>query len=215
MIRWKIAQFCERMWWRMYLSKRDKNDYLTWKRDYWHRFLEEIKASAKPNSTIADLGCGPAGLFTIFETQNVEAVDPLLSVYQADLQHFKQTDYPSVGFVESTIEDWQPRNNPYHYIYCINAINHVADIDAALSKIKSATSKQTTLVISTDAHRRPWLKEIFRLFPGDILHPHQFTKQGYQDLFTKAGLPKNAEIYLNKREFIFDYLVFVWRPGSL
>jgi SAM-dependent methyltransferase len=210
-LRWKIAQFCERIWWRLYLRKRDKTAYLTWKRSYWSQFLQDVQVNVPAGSTIADLGCGPAGIFIAFDsTCKIEAIDPLLGAYQSDLAHFNQVDYPNVVFQQSPIEDWKPALDQYSHLFCINAINHVANLEAAFAQIKQAASSGTTVVITTDAHRSKLLQRIFALAPGDILHPHQHTLEGYIQIAQRAGFTAPEAILL-KREAIFDYYALVWR----
>jgi SAM-dependent methyltransferase len=208
--RWKVAQWFERQWWRWYLGSKDKTSYLVWKRAYWADFLRSLDIHLAPGGRIADLGCGPAGLFILFDaTHEVEAVDPLIHHYSKQLVHFNQAEYPNTRFVESALETWRP-SGVWQAIFCINAINHVSEIEMALASIKNAWAPGQTLVITTDAHRRKWLQRIFALAPGDILHPHQYTLKGYLDLITHAGFPK-PETKLIKREGIFDYYAFVWR----
>jgi SAM-dependent methyltransferase len=215
-LRWKIAQFCERIWWRLYLRKRDKTAYLQWKRTYWAQFLEKIGVTIPVGSIIADLGCGPAGLFIGFGPDvKVEAIDPLLDAYESDLPHFLKSDYPNAYFQAQSIEHWQPAYQQYSHIFCINAINHVADLEAAFVQIRKAAHPNTTVVITTDAHNSKWLQRIFALAPGDILHPHQHTLEGYITIAKSAGFSEPQAILI-KHEPIFDYYALVWQgsPAS-
>jgi len=62
--KWKIAQKLELKWWKNYLNKKDVDQYLQWKRDYWNQFLADISESVslQPDSNVLDAGSGPAGI---------------------------------------------------------------------------------------------------------------------------------------------------------
>jgi 2-polyprenyl-3-methyl-5-hydroxy-6-metoxy-1,4-benzoquinol methylase len=209
-LRWRVAQWCERRWWQWYLRKRDPVSYLAWKQAYWQQFIQQIGLSTSDIKRAADLGCGPAGIYIAIPQAQVEAVDPLLESYAQDLAHFQPKNYPNVHFQAKTIEDWTAESAPFDTIFCINAINHVRDIAVAFERIAAVSEPHTTVVITTDAHRFGWLRTIFALAPGDILHPHQYTLEGYIALCKQAGLIK-PECILLKREAIFDYYALVFR----
>ncbi len=209
-LRWKIAQWFERLWWLWYLDGKEKTEYLTWKRAYWSNFLSTLGIELRPGSKVADLGCGPAGLFIYLDAQHeVEAVDPLLDHYRKRLTHFRPADYPNTRFIRAVLEDWHSEQI-FDAVFCINAINHVSDIVLALQSLRRAYRSGQIVVITTDAHRYRWLCSIFALTPGDILHPHQYTIEGYLRLVQQAGWPQPETIRL-RREAIFDYYALVWR----
>src|SRR5579862_9273180 len=122
-MRWKLAQWFELRWWKNYLHGKTKDEYLNWKRNYWQHLLEFISNGVKVDSakSIADLGCGPAGIFVLHErglavgVQNFEplqqaftAVDPLIDEYEKQTDFFKKSDYPNTTFIKSTIEEFNP-----------------------------------------------------------------------------------------------------------
>ena len=206
-LRWKIAQAAEIKWWRRYLGKKDKDEYLNWKRNYWHQFLERTGLEIKNGAQILDAGCGPAGIFTILSQYNVTAIDPLLDSYEQQLTHFEIAEYPWVDFIKSPLESFE-RANTFDIIFCLNAINHVADIDLAMDQLIKLLRPGGTLVLSIDAHNYWWLKSIFRLLPGDILHPHQYDLEDYKLMLEKRNCEINTS-YLQKKEWIFNYYVLV------
>lgn len=67
-LKWRLAQTLEKVWWKRYLSDKNPNDYLIWKTQYWKTFFKPYVnlIPIKNSSLIADIGCGPAGIFTIF-----------------------------------------------------------------------------------------------------------------------------------------------------
>jgi 2-polyprenyl-6-hydroxyphenyl methylase/3-demethylubiquinone-9 3-methyltransferase len=205
--RWRLAQFFEIRWWRQYLAHKDPQDYLDWKRTYWHRFLDTCDVHPKSGSRVLDAGCGPAGIFTILDNCETDAVDPLLGAYEKQLPHFKRADYPRVQFFTETLERFEGRG-AYDFVFCLNAINHVADLPRSLDRLAGLTAKGGTLVLSVDAHRYGFLKRLFRLFPGDILHPHQYDLEEYRQMLTARGYTVQRSILL-QQDWIFDYQVLV------
>lgn len=207
--RWKIAQFVERAWWKHYLKNKTTQDYLKWKSDYWINFYTPLSKFLEINesSTILDAGCGPAGIFMILANNSTVAIDPLLDNYEKDLHHFNRKMYQQVQFITTSIELY---NNPSNFdvIFCINAINHVKNLQLALNNLVINSKKKGKIVISIDAHNYKFLKNIFSVIPGDILHPHQYTLEDYQQMITLEGTKILTTIRL-KKELIFDYYVIV------
>ena len=94
----------------------------------------------------------------------------------------------------------------FDYIFCLNAINHVSDLDACWDRLFAVAHKDSRLLISIDAHNYSLFKYLFRLLPGDILHPHQYDLKEYQEMIEKRG--GHIEFILNKKkEFFFNYYV--------
>ncbi len=219
--RWKIAQAAEIRWWQRYLKNKPTTDYAVWKTDYWQKLLAEIGLShlntvdeGNPDAfgeggqkSIFDAGCGPAGIFMIFKNHKVDALDPLLDEYETTLPHFRKTLYPNVHFYSKPLENFD-KQDAYDAVFCLNAINHVADLARCFDILVAATKKGGQLIVSIDAHNFPLLKHIFQALPGDILHPHQFDLAEYQAMLTERGCTIEKTI-LKKHEFIFNYYVLV------
>ena len=204
-LRWKIAQAAEIRWWKQYLNKKDKDSYLVWKKNYWQDLLTELELQIPDAASCLDAGCGPAGIFTLLEHQKVLALDPLLAAYQQNLAHFDPKDYPYVQFKALPLESFYS-DQRFDYIFCLNAINHVSDLDACWDRLFAVAHKDSRLLISIDAHNYSLFKYLFRLLPGDILHPHQYDLKEYQEMIEKRG--GHIEFILNKKkEFFFNYYV--------
>ena len=201
--RWKIAQAAEIRWWRNYLGKKEPAEYLAWKRAYWHDFLDKIGHRPAAGARVLDVGCGPAGVFTVLSEQRVDAVDPLLDSYERDLPHFSASRYPRVDFYARPFEQYA-LTTQYDTVFCLNAVNHVADLAACCDKLTAALAPGGTLVMSIDAHNFALLKSLFRLLPGDILHPHQYDLAEYRKMLTDRDLIITG-CELIKHETIFDY----------
>jgi len=207
--RWKVAQWFERKWWQNYLSKKDPSTYLEWKRNYWESFYEKFSdiVPVEASTFVLDAGCGPAGIFMNFTNQQTTAFDPLLDAYETDFPHFKKSMYPSVEFKTCSLEEFNDYNK-YDVVFCINAINHVKDIQGATKQLVTSAKKGAKIIISIDAHNHKWLQPFFKLIPGDILHPHQYNLEEYIQLFEDCGI-KTLRTICDKKEFVFNYHVVV------
>lgn len=212
MIRWKIAQTAEFKWWQNYLRNKDSISYLEWKRSYWKAFLQKCSLNLPENSVCLDAGCGPAGIFIILENMPVDAIDPLIDKYET-LDIFDKKAHANVNFIKSSIEKFNPERQ-YDYIFCLNAINHVENLDKSITNLSVLLKPGGTIIISTDVHRHSILKPVFRLLPGDILHPQQDSINDYRKIFKKRALKINEEILI-KRTIIFDYYAFVLKKTDI
>src|SRR5579863_2049095 len=144
-LRWKIAQWFELLWWKNYLSGKEKSKYLEWKKNYWKEILNKISSAVKIelSDTVADLGCGPAGIFITLTDYKVTAVDPLMDEYEKQISFFRKEDYPNATFVCCAMEDFGSQGSAvlgskvqstevekssetgFDVVFCMNAINHV------------------------------------------------------------------------------------------
>lgn len=187
---------------------RDKNEgeYLSWKRDYWKEILKKVP-EVSPDRTVCDLGCGPAGVFIALPQNRVTAVDPLVEEYERQIPFFRKKDYPNVDFVQSTIEDFLPQEQ-FDFVFCLNVINHIQDIEKGFEKLNAVCKTEGVIVLSIDAHNFSFFKHLFRLVPGDVLHPHQYDLKEYQSFFENQGL-KVWKTELLKKEFFFNHYLLV------
>ena len=211
MIRWKIAQAAELKWWQNYLKNKDAKTYLEWKKSYWIEFLRKCAIGLPKNASCLDAGCGPAGIFIILGNNTVDACDPLIDKYEG-LDVFDKTAYANVNFLKSSIENFNVEKQ-YDYIFCLNAINHVADLGKSIAKLYEVLQPKGTLLLSTDVHRYKFLKTIFRFLPGDILHPQQHSLKDYRKIIAEKNLEIDREILI-KRTAIFDYYAFVLKKSN-
>jgi 2-polyprenyl-3-methyl-5-hydroxy-6-metoxy-1,4-benzoquinol methylase len=208
-LKYSIAQFAELKWWQHYLKHKPVEEYLTWKMAYWHKIFTLCKPhiNITPMQTMLDAGCGPAGIFIYLCKSNfsVIAADPLLDDYENKLPHFARSKYPDVQFINCGLEELK-LTTPCYTSFCLNAINHVRNINAAMDSLAAATSNQ--IILSIDAHNYKGLKHIFRALPGDILHPHQYDVAEYTKMLTQRGFAIKASV-LVKRELIFSHIILV------
>jgi 2-polyprenyl-6-hydroxyphenyl methylase/3-demethylubiquinone-9 3-methyltransferase len=206
--KWKLAQVLELQWWKKYLKNKDRNHYLQWKASYWNNLLFDIEKYIElpEHFMILDAGCGPAGIFICLKRNQVVAIDPLLNSY-IENKLLDPGNYPWVQFKQSKIEDLDVKEK-FDYIFCLNAINHVKDIEKSYDALVSALKPGGTLIISTDAHKNNFLKKIFQLIPGDMLHPVQLNINEYNAMLTDRNFEIIKNI-LHKQEKIFDYYITI------
>lgn len=207
-IKWQIAQWFELRWWKNYLRDKNKLEYLAWKKKYWETVLKvipDVKLTASEN--VCDLGCGPAGIFIALSQNKVMAIDPLIDEYEKQTPFFRKDNYANTTFVKSTLEDFESQEK-FDVVFCLNAINHVYDIEKSFEKLKEVCVPNGTVVVSIDAHNFSFFKHLFRLVPGDVLHPHQYGLKEYLVLLEsqRFGVVKTA---LLKEEFFFNHYLIV------
>ena len=207
--RWNTAQFAERKWWQNYLKHKDVNEYLIWKKNYWQNLLDIClkHIHISPSDCILDAGCGPAGMFMLFEQHDTVAFDPLIDSYEIDLPHFTKSMYPNVRFIKSGLEEFSIEEK-FNVIFCMNAINHVHDIQLSYDNLFAHAAHKGYVIITIDAHNHSFFKHLFRLIPGDVLHPHQYDLEEYKKLMTDRGCEIIATEHL-KHEFFFDHYMLI------
>lgn len=204
-IKWQLAQFLEIRWWQWYLRKKDKQAYLYAKATYWQRVLDQLGLDVPAGARVLDAGCGPAGIFMVLPQAQVLAIDPLLAAYAEKLPHFAPEEYPWVQFITTSLEDFTARES-FDLVFCLNAINHVDDLAKGIGILAQVTASGQSLLISIDAHRWWALKWLFRMLPGDALHPHQHSLSDYLAMLQAAGFCLSQKIRL-KPGLVFDYWI--------
>jgi len=207
-LKWKLAQKLEYKWWQRYLKKKNIEEYLQWKVQYWQKVLVEISKyiPIPEGKYILDAGCGPAGIFTALKGNTVHAIDPLLDQYR-NLPHFMPERAVWTQFENSLIESLTEVEK-YDVIFCMNAINHVNDIALCYDNLVRILKPNGYIIISSDAHKHPLLKQIFQWIPGDVLHPVQLDNDEYNAFLTKRNMDILQSI-LYKKGNIFDYYITI------
>ena len=208
-LKWNLAQKAELKWWENYLKGRDVDQYHSWKKNYWQKLLDMIEPVCPviPGMTILDAGCGPAGIFMNLSDCKVDAVDPLVDNYEKNLSHFKRSNYPYTNFFSLPIEQYKTETK-YDIVFCMNAINHVSDINFSYDLLAGMVKPGGKIVVTIDAHNHSFFKKLFRAVPGDILHPHQYDLKEYEAFLTKRNF-KILQSNKLKHEFFFDHYMQV------
>lgn len=208
MWKWKLAQQLEWRWWKRYLGRKDRAEYLSWKTAYWKRLWTSLEISMPPDAKLLDAGCGPAGIHLLFPKNTSWAVDPLLSVYQKQELLFS---LPHTVYLNEQLETMS-LPDPMDWIFCMNVLNHTLDPLCCLNNMYQWLKPGGKFLLSVDVHRSSWGKSIFRSLPADMLHPQQFTVADYRQMIQRSGLLIERE-WTEKKGVIFDYQVWLLRKG--
>ena len=145
-------------------------------------------------------------MYMIWEDHPVTALDPLLESYE-QLPHFSRDRYPHVSFFAEALETWETTES-FPWVFCLNVINHVSDLEGALDRLARATGPGGTLLLTVDVHKHSLLKKVFRALPGDILHPHQHDRTDYEYFLERAGF-RIEQSHCLKQGRIFNYYGFL------
>ena len=114
---------------------------------------------------------------------------------------------PIFHFETSTLESFRT-DRTFQTVFCINAINHVADLEVSMNRLVELVEPGGQLAFSIDAHNWSLFKYVLRWIPGDILHPHQYDVEEYRTMLTSRGLLIRSSVLI-KRGFIFNYYLIV------
>jgi 2-polyprenyl-6-hydroxyphenyl methylase/3-demethylubiquinone-9 3-methyltransferase len=212
-LRYHLAQSLEQLWWRRYLGKQNPEKYIDWKRNYWIQFLEKLPSELiqADNQNLADLGCGPAGVFMVLQNQKITAVDPLLSKYETTT-FFDLKNYPWVNFKNAQIENLEPKEE-FDGAFCLNAINHVQNLQVALQTIEKSLKPGGWLVLSSDVHKRKWSRKLLKNVSWiDPLHPQQDHAEDYENAFQDLKLNIQSS-FRHGEKFLFEYRVWILRKA--
>ncbi len=206
-LRWKLAQYFEKRWWKSYLRNKTSVGYRTWKIDYWKKLLVIGEISLADGNKILDAGCGPAGVFIVLQNYQLTAIDPLLNDYETQLIHFKKSDFKNIEFIHTPIESFK-RENFFDFVFCMNAINHVQNYELSMNNLVDSIKQGGTFVLTIDAHNYSLFKYLFRIVPGDILHPYQYDLNEYKSHLINRGVEIVKEVLL-KENFYFNHYMIV------
>jgi 2-polyprenyl-6-hydroxyphenyl methylase/3-demethylubiquinone-9 3-methyltransferase len=84
----------------------------------------------------------------------------------------------------------------------------VSDIVYSIKKLAMLTKENGILIIGADAHNYAFFNFLFRLVPGDILHPHQYNLLEYELMLKNSGFEIKKQQMI-KKDFFFSYWVIV------
>lgn len=216
-VRWEVAQFFERRWWKGYLADKTPDVYLQWKKGYWQGVLDKLKKVHPqlqkllntPHLDILDAGCGPAGTFLALDDHQVQAIDPLWSYYAKEFQQLGHEGLDYVHFEQGLLEDFEAKDQ-FDLVFCMNALNHVDDIEKAAQNLSDALKPDGWLICSLDVHNYEMPKSLFRAIPGDVMHPHQYNITEYIDLIESPDLCFTASANLRRGQ-LFDHQMLVFK----
>lgn len=200
--KWRLAQFLEVRWWKNYQRKLG-GEYLEDKRNYWSKIIASSGMNLPQQKEILDVGCGPSGIYTLLEGNNVDAVDPLIEQYEENIRFFSVDKYSFVKFYPQPFEDFKA-DKKYDIVFCLNAINHFRDIDVSVQQLFKCLKPGGELLVGIDGHRHNFLKKLFQTIHMDLLHPVQMSLEDYKKLFKSHGFQEVKTVEYTRGN-IFNY----------
>lgn len=205
MSRWSFAQRRELECWSSNAFRIGTPAYREAKERFWRSVLDvlAIPIDRVKDTDVLEFGSGPAGLFLIAAADaRYVALDPLMDHYSS-LYPYMST-YP-ITRVNKKIEDFHTETR-FAYLFGFNALDHVDDINDALSSIRTLCAPDATVVISMNVHVHSFLQRILCACNAilDPLHKHQYTAKQYRNMRERAGFDIVHEITLDKELRAFE-----------
>jgi 2-polyprenyl-3-methyl-5-hydroxy-6-metoxy-1,4-benzoquinol methylase len=120
-----------------------------WPRIYTLHF--GLDASFYEGKRVLDVGCGPRGTLE-WMTQAAERVglDPLVGAYRE-----LGIDAHAMSYVEAGAEDIPFEAEHFDVITCFNALDHVDELQLAISELTRVARQGATLLLITEVNHQP------------------------------------------------------------
>ena len=117
-----------------------------------------------------------------------------------------------MSFISKAFEDFKT-DKRFDIVFCLNAVNHFRDFRYSIEKLQGFLKKDGIMILSIDVHRFSFFKYLFRLIPGDALHPHQHSRVDYIGLMkTLSNIEYVSHETLNNGH-IFNYEVLIYKKS--
>jgi ubiquinone/menaquinone biosynthesis C-methylase UbiE len=150
--------------------------------EYWrdYRFWHSIKRRILFPSwqSVLDTGCGLTSVLNVirrdFPQLELTGVDPLMDEFR---QFYGLDD--SINWKRAYLENLELPDNEFGIVCCTNALDHVEDIEAALSEIKRVIRHGGMFLLTLDI----FAKEKDR----NEGHPYSFTKDALLAVLQRCG----------------------------
>lgn len=135
--KWIEAQKHEKRFWLRSNRKR-----LTTSQDRFYKILSLVEVNKYKDKTLLAIGSGPkGGILTFLESNKLKvAVDPLFTRNMIEMTS-------NIDSLVAIAEDLPIRDNSFDVVFCINALDHMADPDNALYEIFRVTQKVFLLMV--------------------------------------------------------------------
>jgi ubiquinone/menaquinone biosynthesis C-methylase UbiE len=104
---------------------------------------------------VLDVGCGPRGSLE-WATNSLERVglDPLVGQYR-----MLGIDRHAMSYVDAPAEQMPFPNGAFDVISCLNALDHVEDVEQTIREISRVAARAATLLLLTDVNHKPTITE--------------------------------------------------------
>lgn len=170
------------------------NNYPKWPAEELEMFYNSIKKFIKGN--ILDIGAGE-GIFIEFLKQKDRDINKITALEISDraIEMGKIRNPDVVFFSGSADMDYPFRNEEFDTLFMTDVMEHLVDIDQAISECNRILKKEGKLIVITPVFN--WLKKLIiaaffweRFFYPNNPHIRFFTKKSMDMIMNKHGLTR-------------------------
>jgi SAM-dependent methyltransferase len=162
------------------------------RRDTWTRLTDYLTREGLINSPKRTMDIGGKGTTIFLALRDGEryAVDPVYrDLFQVHPFLKELKEYQGVNFLAAPVEDITI-DQPFDTIFCINVLDHMAELDTIIAKIEELLAPSGTLVLVIDCYADRAVRNLIRWFDVDLPHPHHFLAEDILRLFSRLELRK-------------------------
>jgi hypothetical protein len=173
-------------------SPDDMHEWVEVRRDTWARLIDYLMRQGlvnRPRKTL-DIGGKGTAIFLALKDGERYAVDPVYQdLFQVHPFLRELDEYQGVNFLAMPVEEVATVDR-FESIFCINVLDHMADLKTIAGKIEGLLAPSGTLVVIVDCYADRAVRNLVRWFDVDLPHPHHFLTQDIPLLFSRLALLK-------------------------
>jgi ubiquinone/menaquinone biosynthesis C-methylase UbiE len=212
--RWMRAQEYERDWWQQRIPSLNLS--------YLRAFAEEISTAHTDvlaitlQTTILEIGSGPAGVMTFLKSHERYAIDPLEDFFSS-VESFKTFRDPQVRYFSARAEELPFPDKKFDLIIIDNVLDHCENVFQSVSEISRVLKKNGSVYVRLNTYSR-WGKLIRILAERvelDKGHPNTFTPAEVEKLFHRQGMQVRKEVRRPFAIVLQKHFRSSWIKGSL
>lgn len=212
--RWLRAQEYERRWWKQRIPLLSLS--------YLQAFAEELSQtltdviSINRQTSILEIGSGPAGVLTFLKTDERYAIDPLEDFYST-VHSFKAIRDPHVHYYSGRAEELPFQDGKFDLIIIDNVLDHCEDVYTSVKESSRVLKEDGSIYVRLNVYSR-WgklIRTLAELIELDKGHPHSFTPSDVESLFLHQGMKIRNRIYRPYFVVVKKHFSSNWLKGFL
>ncbi len=165
-------------------SADDIREWVRVRTDTWARLVHYLdqRSLVKKRRRILDVGGKATTIFLALPGSHRYAVDPVYGhlfeqhPFLGDLEQYRGVTFVALP-VEELVEE------PFDLIFCINALDHVSEVDVVASRLKQLLAPGGVFVLIVDCYADKAVRDLVRWFDVDVPHPHHFVVEDIPRIF--------------------------------